>query len=77
MEVDFIVNDMACAIECKSSASVQTHHLKGLRELSQDYPSVGRRVVVCTEPKSRRTSDGIDILSVADFIALLWSGGLF
>ncbi len=76
-EVDFIVNDMACAIECKSSASVQTHHLKGLRELAQDHPGVGRRILVCTEPKSRTTSDGIDVLNVADFIAMLWSGGLF
>jgi uncharacterized protein len=77
VEVDFIVNDLECAIECKSSTSVQTHHLKGLRELKEEHPSTGRRVIVSREPKSRTTSDGIEILSVADFLAALWAGDLF
>jgi predicted AAA+ superfamily ATPase len=77
VEADFIVNDLECAIECKSSASVQSHHLKGLRELAAEHPRLGRKIVVCRESKSRRTSDGIDILPAADFVATLWSGGLF
>lgn len=77
VEVDFIVNDLECAIECKSSASVQTHHLKGLRELALEHPGVGRRIVVCREPKSRTTSDGIEILNVEDFLGELAAGGLF
>jgi len=72
------MNDLECAIECKSSASVQSHHLKGLRELAAEHPKgLGRKIVVCREPKSRTTSDGIEILPVADFVATLWSGGLF
>lgn len=74
VEVDFVVNDMACAIECKASAGIHNRHLKGLRELANDYPEAGRRMVVSLEPTSRRTEDGIDILSVADFIEALWSG---
>jgi len=77
VEVDFIVNDMECAIECKSSDSVRAHHLKGLRELGKEHPAVGRRIVVCREPKSRVTSDRIEILNVEDFLGELWSGGLF
>ncbi|MFN0125076.1 MAG: ATP-binding protein [Verrucomicrobiales bacterium] len=77
VEVDFIVNDVECAIECKSSTVVQSHHLKGLRELKGEHPSTGRRIVVSREPKSRQTSDGIDILTVADFLDDLWSGRLF
>jgi predicted AAA+ superfamily ATPase len=77
VEVDFVINDLECAIECKSSASVQTHHLKGLRELALEHPGGGHRVVVSREPKSRTTSDGIEILSVEDFLGELWSGGLF
>jgi predicted AAA+ superfamily ATPase len=76
-EVDFIVNDLECVIECKSSAAVQTNHLKGLRELKEEHPTVGRKIVVSREPKSRRTSDGIEILSVADFLTMLWAGELF
>ena len=75
--MDFIVNDMECAIECKSSDSVRAHHLKGLRELGKEHPAVGRRIVVCREPKSRVTSDRIEILNVEDFLGELWSGGLF
>jgi predicted AAA+ superfamily ATPase len=77
VEVDFIVNDLECAIECKSSTEVQTHHLKGLRELQSEHPTIGKRIVVSREPTSRRTSGGIGILSVADFLDALWSGNLF
>lgn len=77
VEVDFIVNDLECAIECKSSAEVHSHHLKGLRELMSEHFGVKKKIVVCREAKSRRTSDGIDILSVPDFMTELWSGGLF
>jgi predicted AAA+ superfamily ATPase len=77
VEVDFIVNDLECAIECKSSTEVQSHHLKGLRELKAEHPAIGKQIVVSREPKSRKISDGIEILSVADFIGELWSGGLF
>ena len=75
-EVDFIVNDLECAVECKASARVVSHHLKGLRELAKDY-AVKRRMVVCLEPISRRTEDGIEILTVDDFLGLLWRGDLF
>ncbi|MFN0126079.1 MAG: ATP-binding protein [Verrucomicrobiales bacterium] len=77
VEVDFIVDDLQCVIECKSSTAVQTHHLKGLRELKLEHPSTGRQIVVSREPKSRRTSDGIEILTVADFLDDLWGGRLF
>lgn len=76
-EVDFVVNDLECVIECKSSAEVQSHHLKGLRELKTEHPKVKKQIVVSREPTSRTTSDGIEILSVADFLAELWSGKLF
>lgn len=77
VEVDFIVNDLACAIECKSSSNVHHAHLKGLRELKVEHPTVGRRIVVSCVPVSRKTEDGIEILGVADFMDALWSGGLF
>lgn len=77
VEVDFVVNDLACAIECKSSASVHSNHLKGLRELAEEHPGVGRRLVVSMTPTSRQTQDGIEILSVADFLSALWEGRLF
>lgn len=76
-EVDFVVNDMELAIEVKSSHRIQSHHLKGLRALIADHPEIGRRVLVCLEERARKTTDGIEILPVADFTTRLWSGELF
>jgi predicted AAA+ superfamily ATPase len=70
IEVDFVVGDMDVAIEAKATARVTADHLAGLRHLHADHPRA-RRVVVCLEPKRRRTDDGIDILPVATFVAML------
>ena len=75
-EVDFILGDMRLAVEAKASHRIISNHLKGLRSLVKDHPSVGRRVVACLEPRARRTDDGIDILPAATFIQMLWSGDL-
>lgn len=77
VEVDFVINDLACAIECKSSSVVHSAHLKGLREIAIEHAQVGRRIVVSCVPTSRKTEDGIEILSVADFLEMLWCGELF
>jgi predicted AAA+ superfamily ATPase len=75
-EVDFVVDDLRCAVEAKATARVHGDHLKGLRELHRDHPRVGRRVVVSLEPRSRRTEDGIDVLPASVFARELWSGAL-
>ena len=77
IEVDFIVNDMQVAIEAKATAKVTSDHLKGLRSLVQDHPRTKQRVVVCLEPQSRRTDDGIVILSATEFHERLSAGDLF
>jgi predicted AAA+ superfamily ATPase len=76
IEVDFVLGDMQVAIEAKSSARITRDHLKGLRSLVEDHPRVGRRIVVCREPRARRTEDGIEILPVATFVRRLWAGAL-
>lgn len=77
IEVDFIVNDMQVAIEAKATAKVTVDHLRGLRALAQDHPRVKQRLLVCLEPKSRRTEDGVLILPAVEFCQLLKSGDLF
>ncbi len=76
IEVDFVLGDMQAAIEAKCSARITRDHLKGLRSLAEDHPRVGRRIVVCREPRSRKTDDGIEILPAATFARRLWSGDL-
>ena len=75
-EVDFIVGDMEVAIEAKSSPNITSDHLKGLRSLVADHPRVRRRIVVCREPRPRRTQDGIEILPAGAFVRRLWGGEL-
>jgi len=68
IEVDFVINDLECAIECKSSSVVTDKHLKGLRELAKDHPTIKRRILIAQEPHPRRTPDGIEILSAGSFL---------
>lgn len=70
IEVDFIVGPMAVAVEAKATARVTSDHLKGLRHLHADHPRT-RRLLVCLEPRRRRTDDGIEILPVTAFVEAL------
>lgn len=76
-EVDFIVGNMLAAIEVKPSSRINADHLKGLRELQLDHPSLKKRFIVCTERVARQTEDGIRILPYNDFCQKLWAGDLF
>jgi predicted AAA+ superfamily ATPase len=77
IEVDFIVNDMELAVEAKATAKVTSDHLRNLRSLIEDQPRVKQRVVVSLESQSRKTEDGILILSPNDFCQRLAAGDLF
>lgn len=76
-EVDFIINDLAVAIEAKAVTKITSDHLKGLRALKQDQNTVGRAIVVCLAAKPRHTEDGIEIMPVQDFCRALWAGDIF
>ncbi|WP_420619265.1 ATP-binding protein [Candidatus Poriferisocius sp.] len=75
IEVDFVIGDMRLAIEAKATAKITRKHLKGLRTLAEEHPGV-RRIVVCLEPRPRRTEDGIDIVPAPDFAHRLWQGDI-
>lgn len=75
VEVDFVLGEMGLAVEAKASAVIGRHHLKGLRSLATEH-DVGRRVIVCLEPRARRTPDGIEVLPAGAFARRLWGGEL-
>ena len=77
IEVDFIINHIDCAIECKSSERITNNHLKGLRHLVADHSEAKKPILVCLESKDRKTEDGILILNYRSFISKLWGGELF
>lgn len=65
---------MEVAIECKSSQTIKSDHLKNMRILSEEKNSIKKRIVVCLEKKPRVTEDGIEILPALEFIQMLWNG---
>ncbi len=77
VEVDFLINNIDLAIECKASSRIRPAHLKNLRELSADHPETKRRIVVSLVSEPRKTEDGIEIMGVEDFTRALWAGELF
>ena len=72
IDVDFVLGDMQVAVEAKASARITRDHLQGLRTLTQEHPGVRQRIVVCLEPRARRTDDGIDVLPATEFVRRLW-----
>lgn len=76
IEVDFVIDQVRIAIEAKATAKVTGDHLRGLRAIAEDHPRVQRRIVVCLEPRRRRTEEGIEILPVEAFLQDLAAGAL-
>ncbi len=76
-EVDFIVNDMECCIEAKATQEVNQNHLKGLQQIKEDHPGVGRRMIVSLDKTRRLLDNGIEVYPWAEFVADLWSGKIF
>lgn len=71
-EVDFVIDDMAYAVEAKATRSVTADHLKGLRELSAEHSRVKKRLVVSLDSQPRVTEDGIEVLPYKLFAQRLW-----
>lgn len=78
VEVDFILirGNEKVAIEVKSGGAISNKHLGGLRAVGQ-LPGMGRRILLHTGIRDRRTDDDIDILTLPTFLELLESGTLF
>lgn len=72
LEVDFILGKHEVALEVKSTDTIQTRHLNGLKAFREEY-SVKRAIVVCTEPRAR-LMDGIMVLPWQNFLQQLWNG---
>lgn len=76
-EVDFIINDMECAIEAKGTARIRSDAMSGLRELQSEHKHIKRKLVVSLISNPLRTEDGIEMIGPDAFTDLLWTGKLF
>lgn len=75
LEVDAVIGDAEIAIEIKSAEEVMPKHLKGLRAFHEEHPDA--RLIAVSLDRITRDSDGVEIVYVKDFLAMLWNGGLF
>jgi len=74
IEVDFILGDGQVAIEAKGKNQVHVRDIKGLLQFKADFPAVRDLLVVCLEPRLRRTEEGVWIIPYGEFMRLLWQG---
>jgi uncharacterized protein len=71
-EVDAIIGNAHTAIEIKSTEEVHSHHTKGLKAFSEEFPDA--RLIIVSLDKQPRRMNGIDILPAQDFLRMLWNG---
>jgi len=74
LEVDFVLGDHEVAIEAKGTERIETHHLRGLRAIGEEY-RFRRRVLVSCDPRRRAAAAGVEIVPWREFLRELWSGG--
>ncbi len=71
-EVDAIIGNAHIAIEIKSTEEVHSHHTRGLKAFSQEFPDC--RLIIVSMDKYPRQMNGIDILPALEFLKVLWDG---
>ena len=77
-EVDFLLlrDGDSVAIEAKASPRTHDRHLAGLRAVAP-LPGLRRRILIYTGPRRMRSSDGIDIWPLSEFLEALDSDRLW
>jgi uncharacterized protein len=51
IEVDFVFGDAETAIKVKGKSRLHSRDTRHLEEFRREHPKVGRRIVVCAEPR--------------------------
>ena len=74
-EVDAIIGNAEVAIEIKSSGEVQSHHTKGLKAFSEEFPDC--RLTLVSLDKYPRRINNIEVYPVSEFLKRLWNGDFF
>jgi predicted AAA+ superfamily ATPase len=74
-EVDAVIGNANVAIEIKSTEKVQSHHTRELKAFSEEFPN--SRLIIVSMDKHPRRMNEIDVISVMNFLTMLWNGQLF
>ena len=73
--VDAIIGNAEVAIEIKSSDEVQSHHTKGLKAFSEEFPNC--RLIMVSLDKYPRRMNNIEVYPALEFLTMLWNGDFF
>ena len=74
-EVDAVIGNANIAIEIKSTEEVHSHHTRGLKAFSEEFPN--SRLIIVSMDKYPRRMNEIDVLPAQNFLKMLWNGELF
>ncbi len=74
-EVDAIIGNAQVAIEIKSTDEVQSHHTRGLKAFSEEFPSA--RLIIVSLDKNPRKMNEVEIYPALQFLEMLWNGEFF
>lgn len=74
-EVDAVIGNANVAIEIKSTEEVHSHHTRGLKAFSEEFPN--SRLIIVSMDKYPRRMNEIDVLPAQNFLKMLWNGELF
>ena len=74
-EVDAIIGNANVAIEIKSTEEVHSHHTRGLKAFSEEFPN--SRLIIVSMDKYPRRMNEIDVIPAQHFLKMLWNGELF
>lgn len=71
-EVDAVIGNAVVAIEIKSAVEVQSHHTKGLKAFSEEFPEA--RLIMVSLDKYPRRMNNVEIYPATQFLSMLWTG---
>lgn len=74
-EVDAVIGNANVAIEIKSTEEVHSHHTRGLKAFSEEFPN--SRLIIVSMDKYPRRMNEIDVLPAQNFLKMLWNGEVF
>ena len=74
-EVDAVIGNANVAIEIKSTEEVHSHHTRGLKAFSEEFPN--SRLIIVSMDKYPRRMNEIDVIPAQHFLKMLWNGEVF
>ncbi len=75
-EIDFLVYGQTqniVGIEVKAGANPTRKDFKGLLAFEEEF-KLDRKIVVCRTPRPRKSAEGVEVISIKDFLEQLWDG---